>query len=750
MSRIHQPYAGIHCILDFYMPSIISLSVITLNPDMNRTILIILSIVVFIVSFQADPFLHEFHGGGLAPAAQFFSILGNGITLLVICVLFFTAGLIFKNESIRKSGIYGSVAVLAAGILVQILKTVFERPRPNFSDTGLLMLLENPTLFDFSGKFNSFPSGHTTVSFSLAYILSKSHPRFSLVFYALAGAVGLSRVYLGSHYPSDVIGGAIVGTGISLFLFSDIRKDWKTTIFLTGAVFVSFFKLGGLLLFDVDEAVFSEATREMVETGNYITPTYNYEPRYDKPILFYWLQAIAYKLFGASEFSARLPSAVSGVGLSAITFFFIKRLYDQRVALLAGLCLILNLQFFVYTHSAVTDMTLTLFITASLYSFYLGFHHYHTSHIAHHNKWYMLYWVFAALAALTKGIIGILFPAAIVFIYLLTAGRLSDIKTLLAPRYILVFLAVAAPWYIAQFYINGWEFFNAFIIKHHFKRYTDVISSHSGPIYFYVPVILAGFFPWVAFLPNAFYRGIKEKGLYLFALIWFSVVFVFFSISGTKLPNYIMPLFPAMAIMAGLTINNFIEGRLKKAWLYASVISLVTIAIAIAMTSFALPYYQVAIEINLPHYLFWGIGICFIVIALFSLTILTGKQYPLSIGGIALAVTVLLIILRTYAVPPVNLQLQKTLYQYSSYAWKNLGDDGLLATYEINQPSISFYSRKRILKLDGEKGINELQGIMISKDILLITKKEYIQKLMDGLKLKLIDTDGKYAMLGNR
>lgn len=749
MSRIHQPYAGVHCILDFYMPSIISLSLITLNPDMNRTILIILSIVVFIVSFQADPFLHEFHGEDLAPAAQFFSILGNGLTLLVICVLFFIAGLIFKNESIRKSGIYGSVAVLAAGILVQILKTVFERPRPNFSDTGLLMLLENPTLFDFSGKFNSFPSGHTTVSFSLAYILSKSHPRFSLVFYALAGAVGLSRVYLGSHYPSDVIGGAIIGAGISMFLFSDIRKDWKTTLFLTGAVFVSFFKLGGLLLFDVDEAVFSEATREMVETGNYITPTYNYEPRYDKPILFYWLQAIAYKLFGISESAARLPSAITGVGLAAITFFFIKRLYGQRVALLAGLCLILNLQFFVYTHSAVTDMTLTLFITASLYSFYLGFHQYHTSHIAHHNKWYMLCWVFAALAALTKGIIGILFPAAIVFVYLLTAGRLSDIKTLLAPKYILVFLAVAAPWYIAQFYINGWEFFNAFIIKHHFKRYTDVISSHSGPIYFYVPVILAGFFPWVAFLPNAFYRGIKEKGLYLFALIWFSVVFVFFSISGTKLPNYIMPLFPAMAIMAGLTINNFIEGRLKKAWLYASVISLVTIAIAIAMTSFVLPY-QVAMEINLPHYLFWGIGICFIVIALFSLTILTGKQYPLSIGGIALAVTVLLIILRTYVVPPVNLQLQKTLYQYSSYAWENLGDDGLLATYEINQPSIAFYSRKRILKLDGEEGINELQGIMLSKDILLITKKEYIQKLMDGLKLKLIDTDGKYAMLGNR
>src|SRR3990172_11358636 len=140
MSRIHQLYAGTHCILDFYPYSIISLLDITQNPDMNRTILLIISIAVFIVSFQADPFLHEFHGEGLAPAAQFFSILGNGITLLVICVLFFTAGLIFKNESIRKSGIYGSVAVLAAGILVQILKKGFLKSGPQIIKKKTLSL----------------------------------------------------------------------------------------------------------------------------------------------------------------------------------------------------------------------------------------------------------------------------------------------------------------------------------------------------------------------------------------------------------------------------------------------------------------------------------------------------------------------------------------------------------------------------------------------------------------------------------
>ncbi|MBI3755119.1 MAG: glycosyltransferase family 39 protein [Deltaproteobacteria bacterium] len=720
---------------------------------MKKTVVFIfLSIAVLLVSLRMDYFSDRLQGESLAVLAQFLSIVGDGITLTGVCVFLLVFGIVFKKGHIRNSGAYGISVIIAASFFVHLFKITFERPRPDFGNTDILFFLKNPFIFDFSGKFNSFPSGHTTVSFALAYALSRSYPRLSPLFYAIAAMVGFSRIYLGSHYPSDVAGAALLGLGVSMFLFSETRKKhWQTWLFISLAIFISFFKLGSLLLFDVDEAVFSEATREMVGTGDYITPTYNYEPRYDKPILFYWLMSLAFKLFGITEFSARFTSAMFGTALATATFFFVKKLYGQRPAILAGLCLLLNLEFFVYSHSAVTDMTLAFFITAALYSFYLGYQMSSESGVLSselNNKWYLLFWVFAGLAALTKGVIGILFPAAIIFIYLAASRELSKVKLLLAPRFLLIFSAIAFHWYIAQFYINGWEFFNAFIIKHHFQRYTEVISSHSGPIYFYVPVILAGFFPWAAFLPNAIYRGFKGKGIYLFGAIWFLAIFIFFSISRTKLPNYIMPLFPAMAIITGLAINDFLENGLKKIWLYISCIFLMVVSLALAIASlFALT--QAKLEIAFPPVFFWGTGISFLAIALFGFAMINEKHRLVSIGGMAAATIALLIFVRTYGGPPVNLYLQKTLYQYSVYAGKNLLEDGALATYNINQPSIVFYSRRKIFKLDGESGLRELAAMKNSKSLIVITRKENIQELEEKFSLTLLNTDGKYAMLAN-
>ena len=191
-------------------------------------------------------------------------------------------------------------------------------------------------------------------------------------------------------------------------------------------LFISFFKTGGFLLFDVDEAVFSEAAREMVETGDLITPTYNYEPRYDKPILIYWLMSSAFKLFGTGEFAARFTSGLFGTLSVLATFFFIRKVKGLAAAMLCGLALLLNLEYFVYTHSAVTDMTLGFFIASSIYAFYLGFHE-------DNPKWYWGFWCASALAVLTKGAIGILFPVAIAVIFLVASGSRSGIKALFRP-----------------------------------------------------------------------------------------------------------------------------------------------------------------------------------------------------------------------------------------------------------------------------------------------------------------------------
>ncbi|MBI3753639.1 MAG: phosphatase PAP2 family protein [Deltaproteobacteria bacterium] len=712
------------------------------------------------MSLRIDSFFQSFHGEVLAGPAQFFSIVGDGLTLIGICIFLFLAGMIFRSEHVRKSGMHGFAAILAASFFVLLFKITFERPRPGFHDTDILVFLKNPFIFDFDGRFNSFPSGHTTVSFALAYALSKSYPRLSPIFYTLAAMVGLSRVYLGSHYPSDVAGAVLLGLGSVMFLFYQERKQWQdipSGLFLALAMFISFFKLGSLLLFDVDEAVYSEATREMLGTGNYITPSYNYEPFYDKPILFYWLQAAAFKLFGIAEFSARFVSASFGVALAAMTFFFVKRLYGRTAGILAGVCLVLNLEFFVYTHAAILDMMLTFFITASLYSFYLGFHQNKEKGSHSANYWYLLSWAFAALAALTKGIIGVLFPAMIIFLYLLAARELREIKRLLSPRFVLVFLAIASPWYIAQLSMHGWDFFNAFVIKHHFKRYTGVVTGQSGPIYYYILVMIAGFFPWVAFLPHALYKCLKEKGLYLFWTIWFLAIFIFFSLAGTKEPSYILPVFPAAAIMAGLVIKSLIEGGMEKTWLAISCGFLIITSLLMAMLFFLFPAIlsvylpkEILTGITFPPKPFlWGIAATYLAIALLAIMILK-RRHLFSIGGIAAATAVLLILIRVYVAPFVNIYLQKTLYQYSTYARKNLSSEGVLATYEINQPSIAFYSRRGILKLEGEKGVKELAEIKKSKNILVITNKKYMQEVEQKAGLALVDTDGRFALFSNK
>jgi undecaprenyl-diphosphatase len=243
---------------------------------------------------------------GITTVARLFSALGNGGVLSLLCVALTIAGFALKKENLRDAGWKSLTALIFATILLHILKAAFERPRMAHLDGALLYLLENPSIFDLTGRYNSFPSGHTMVTFTVAATLAFYYPRMAIILYPLAALVGLSRVYLGSHYPSDVVAGAFLGIGFTYLLTRNIIVErWRECLLLTAAVIMAYFKLGGFILFDVDEAVFSEATREMVTGGDYITPMYNSLPRYDKPILFYWLMSMAFGLFGVSEFAAR-------------------------------------------------------------------------------------------------------------------------------------------------------------------------------------------------------------------------------------------------------------------------------------------------------------------------------------------------------------------------------------------------------------------------------------------------------------
>ena len=515
------------------------------------------------------------------------------------------------------------------------------------------------------------------------------------------------------------------------------------------ALFMSFFRLGSVTLFDVDEAVFAEAAKEMVESGNWITPTYNGENRYDKPIFFYWLMAVSYKIFGINEFSARFPSAISGLLLCLSVFLFVRHFHDERKALYAVISLTLSVYFLVYSHAAVTDMALTLFITLSMFSFYLSKARKEDvsltkSSLDKPDTYIYGFYSFSAFAFLTKGLIGIVFPFGIAITYLLVAEGLKGIKRAFSLKGIILFLIISAPWYIAQLAINGQEFIQQFFIKHHFMRYTGVISGHRGPIYYYIPVLIIGLLPWIAFLPGGIRNAFGNKNselktqnseLPLFAFIWFVFVFVFFSLSTTKLPNYILPAIPAASILisSGMTEQNmwrrYADGGM------AIIVALIGIAFLIS-EKYLLQFGVYDTD--------WTIAVAVIMFAMAVLFLYAAFSKKTLYGILSILTIAYLSVLSIKALPLANQYLQGTLYRYSLYAKDRLNSNEKIIAYGINNPSIVFYSSHRVVRVGNRDELLPLleQG----KRLLVISKAKEIE-VLKHLGFNLLEEDKRYAIL---
>jgi 4-amino-4-deoxy-L-arabinose transferase-like glycosyltransferase len=505
-------------------------------------------------------------------------------------------------------------------------------------------------------------------------------------------------------------------------------KSYSILFLFSVVIFISFLRLGSPTLFDVDEAVFAEATKEMVQSGDWISPTYNGENRYDKPIFFYWLMAASYKVFGVSEFGARFPSALLGIMLCTAVYFFVKHFQGEKNALYAVIALSLSIFFVAYSHAAVTDMALTFFMTLSLFSFYYSLKK---------NKFIYGFYVFSALAFLTKGLIGIVFPFGIAIVYLITTEGLSGVKKVFNLKGTALFCLISAPWYVAQTLVNGQEFVRQFFLKHHFMRYTGVISGHRGPVYYYIPVLIIGLFPWITFLPAGIRRAFKEKDdLNLFALIWFGAVVSFFTFSTTKLPNYVLPAIPAAAIMiaSGMSDPNI-------RWRKYSNICIAAMSLSLAVTLLILKKYLLKVNVYDTDWTFMAAAI------IFSLTIMgiyaafAKKTLYVPISCIMF---LFLTILSVKALPIVNRHLQGTLYRYSLYAGQAAQGDDRIITYGLNNPSIVFYSGHKVLNARNKDEL--LPYITSGKGRIAIAKVKDIEALRN-LNFNLLESDGTYAIL---
>ena len=307
-----------------------------------------------------------------------------------------------------------------------------------------------------------------------------------------------------------------------------------------------------------DEGRYAEMAREMLVTGDWVTPRYNGYKYFEKPPLQVWATATTFQVFGIGDWQARLWTALTGFLTILVIGFTGARIYNARAGWIAALVLASSPMWVISGHFNSLDMGLSAFLVTALCSLLLA----QTSNnkISSRN-WMWACWVFMALATLSKGLIGAAIPAMVFIAYSISAWDWKIWTRLRLFSGIVIYLLITAPWFALVAQRNP-EFLEFFFIHEHLQRFTQDAHSRTGPIYYFVPLLLIGALPWVLQIPGSIAQAWQERrrefssGWLL--VCWFAIIFTFFSVSRSKLPGYIIPIFPALALLIGNRLDRLL------------------------------------------------------------------------------------------------------------------------------------------------------------------------------------------------
>lgn len=312
-----------------------------------------------------------------------------------------------------------------------------------------------------------------------------------------------------------------------------------------------FANLGGADLFEPDEGRNAEKAREILLLNDWVTPHENFLPVLDKPISYYWLVAFSFKLFGVSEWSARLPSALAALGCLWLVFRFADRHWGRWVALWSVLILLTSVEFFLLARLVIIEMSLTLFVSLALCCFYSAVH---CEDEKTRKKRCLVFYVALSAATLTKGLVGLIIAGIVCSAYLLLARKWRLLGKLYLLRGMVVYLALVLPWYLWAENRNP-GYLSYYIWDEHFVRYLTDEFNRSKQWYYFLAVAAVGFAPWTVILPFVLRRlRPKADDGDLFLLLWAVLPLLFFSASNSQLPHYILPIFLPLAILTGRTL----------------------------------------------------------------------------------------------------------------------------------------------------------------------------------------------------
>jgi 4-amino-4-deoxy-L-arabinose transferase-like glycosyltransferase len=467
--------------------------------------------------------------------------------------------------------------------------------------------------------------------------------------------------------------------------------------------------LGVRDIWDIDEGMHAAIAQTMLLSGDWVTPVFNGEAFFDKPVLFNWLNAISFRLFGFTEFAARLPAALAGLGSVLLAWQLGRKLYGERAGFLAGLILATSLEFTILSRVVQYDIPFTFFVTLTLFCFAGG--------IIDERKrrfYFLGFYAAAALAVLTKGPIGLILPGLVVIIYLLSSRRLYLLKEMQILPGIVVFMIIVTPWFLLMEQAND-GYLEYFIFKQHLGNFLGgegaMKPRHPEPFYYYVPIILAGLLPWSALLPQSIIRAWRSKSdsasdLSRFLVIWILAMFVFFSAATSKLSTYLLPVFPACSILIGCYLSEFLDNprpKARRGWIIGIACWLIPIGLvaAYAVTNDPWTYWNHRSGVVWKNFEFFII--MFSLLLLTTLVLVAFRKNLSATVSFAATGPILAFFILFVMVPGVN--PYKGAKEISMQIDYILNDDQSIPMYGQMLDSALFYTRRDAQLIHGEENL---------------------------------------------
>lgn len=480
---------------------------------------------------------------------------------------------------------------------------------------------------------------------------------------------------------------------------SKLRQERHLVVVLVIASLAILTGLGNGTFWEPDEPRFAEATRQMFQRGDFVTPYFNDVPRFEKPILFYWAQAAAFTAFGANEFAARLPSALAGIGIVLVLYLLGAEIASRRAGLVGALILSTMFRFVTFARIGLTDVPVMFFIVAALYGFVRAVHRRST-------VWVFVGWSCVGLGMLTKGPVGLL-PVAIWAMYAAFSRDWSLFGRVRPIVGMMVALAIALPWYVWMVVQHG-RAFTDFALGHEIveRMISEDAFAPTRGFFYYFKVWPGDAAPWSAlFVASVGWIAWRWSSLdnatrqsIVFAASWFIAVFLLFSLSRSKVPHYVLPAYPAAALVIGVFVDRLADTRDDARW-WGVPMTIIALASIVAAAATGLFLDVLAPGDTTAKWLVPGVlaaGAAAIAAATWKRT-LVPAVYTLTFM-LAAVFAVIGVFIVPHVIEPFK-PMPLLARQAAEYSQRD-APIGLLGRYGLS--SLIYYSRRHVVALDGD------------------------------------------------